>query len=126
MACWKRGISSGLMEGMSRFLDSGLFTINPYSYITTAIMAFRSFTGKGRKARSGRSYGGRSYLSGLPVAHPLYLFDLYISRQFDLLFDLALYARYQQEPETFRRQYDEFLSSTGVADAKTLAARFGM
>ncbi len=44
---------------------------------------------------------------------------------FGLLFGLGLYAKYQQEPEAFRADYDNFLSSTGMADAVTLGARFG-
>ena len=43
---------------------------------------------------------------------------------FGLLFGLGLYARYQREPGAFREQYDRFLSSTGLADARTLARRF--
>ncbi|HEV2662903.1 MAG TPA: M3 family metallopeptidase [Ktedonobacteraceae bacterium] len=43
---------------------------------------------------------------------------------FGQLFGLGLYARYQQNPETFKRGYDALLSSTGMADAATLAARF--
>jgi pepF/M3 family oligoendopeptidase len=45
---------------------------------------------------------------------------------FGLLFGLGLYARYQQDPDGFRGQYDDLLSSTGLADAATLAARFGI
>jgi pepF/M3 family oligoendopeptidase len=43
---------------------------------------------------------------------------------FGLLFGLGLYTRYQQDPEAFRKGYDDLLSSTGLADAATLAARF--
>jgi pepF/M3 family oligoendopeptidase len=45
---------------------------------------------------------------------------------FGLLFGLGLYARYQANPDAFKGSYDELLSSTGLADAKTLAARFGI
>ncbi len=45
---------------------------------------------------------------------------------FGLLFGLGLYARYQQDPEAFKQGYDDLLSSTGMADAATLAARFGI
>ena len=45
---------------------------------------------------------------------------------FGLLFGLGLYARYQQEPEEFKSGYDEVLSSTGMADAASLANRFGI
>jgi pepF/M3 family oligoendopeptidase len=45
---------------------------------------------------------------------------------FGLLFGLGLYTRYQQDPESFKRGYDELLSSTGLADAATLAARFNI
>lgn len=43
---------------------------------------------------------------------------------FGLLFGLGLYTRYQQDPEAFRKGYDDLLSSTGMADAATLAAHF--
>jgi pepF/M3 family oligoendopeptidase len=45
---------------------------------------------------------------------------------FGLLFGLGLYARYEQDPEVFRQGYDDLLSSTGLADAATLASRFGI
>ncbi|HET9109856.1 MAG TPA: M3 family oligoendopeptidase [Ktedonobacterales bacterium] len=45
---------------------------------------------------------------------------------FGLLFGLGLYARYQQDPDGFRERYDDLLASTGLADAATLAARFGI
>jgi oligoendopeptidase F len=45
---------------------------------------------------------------------------------FGLLFGLGLYAYYQQAPETFREQYDEFLTSTGLANARQLGERFGV
>jgi oligoendopeptidase F len=45
---------------------------------------------------------------------------------FGLLFGLGLYARYQQEPDTFKTGYDDLLSSTGMHDAATLAQRFGI
>jgi oligoendopeptidase F len=45
---------------------------------------------------------------------------------FGQLFGLGLYARYQQDPEMFKHGYDDLLSSTGMADAATLAARFGI
>ncbi|HLK57805.1 MAG TPA: hypothetical protein VKU00_14660 [Chthonomonadaceae bacterium] len=37
-----------------------------------------------------------------------------------------LYARYRKQPDTFRADYDDFLSSIGRADARTLAACSGM
>ena len=45
---------------------------------------------------------------------------------FGLLFGLGLYARYQADPDGFKESYDALLSSTGLADAATLAARFGI
>ncbi|MHA0033610.1 M3 family oligoendopeptidase [Deinococcus sp. PESE-13] len=50
---------------------------------------------------------------------------------FGLLFGLGLYAQYEQaraegNAADFQRRYDELLSSTGLADARTLAARFGI
>jgi oligoendopeptidase F len=45
---------------------------------------------------------------------------------FGLLFGLGLYARYERDPDEFRTGYDDLLSSTGLADAATLASRFGI
>jgi oligoendopeptidase F len=45
---------------------------------------------------------------------------------FGLLFGLGLYARYREDPELFKANYDDLLSSTGMADAATLAARFAI
>ena len=45
---------------------------------------------------------------------------------FGLLFGLGLYARYQAEPSGFHDRYDDLLASTGMADAATLANRFGI
>jgi oligoendopeptidase F len=45
---------------------------------------------------------------------------------FGMLFGLGLYARYQADPEAFKQSYDDLLSSTGLADAATLAERFGI
>ncbi len=45
---------------------------------------------------------------------------------FGLLFGVGLYARYQQDPDTFRANYDDLLSATGLDDVATLAARFGI
>ena len=44
---------------------------------------------------------------------------------FGLLFGIGLYARYVDDPEGFRSSYDDLLSTVGMADAATLAARFG-
>lgn len=44
---------------------------------------------------------------------------------FGLLFGLGLYAMYQKDPDSFRAGYDDLLSSTAIADAATLAQRFG-
>ena len=45
---------------------------------------------------------------------------------FGLLFGVGLYARYQQDRDGFRERYDDLLASTGMGDAATLAARFGI
>ena len=45
---------------------------------------------------------------------------------FGLLFGLGLYARYEEDADEFRAGYDELLSFTGMADAATLASRFGI
>jgi pepF/M3 family oligoendopeptidase len=62
---------------------------------------------KGHYYSTGRSYYNYPYMFGL-------------------LFGLGLYARYQQDPETFKQGYDNLLSSMGLADAATLAAQFGI
>jgi pepF/M3 family oligoendopeptidase len=61
---------------------------------------------------------GHYYSTGLPFYNYPYMFGL--------LFGLGLYAQYQRDPETFKRGYDELLSSTGMADAAELAQRFGI
>jgi pepF/M3 family oligoendopeptidase len=45
---------------------------------------------------------------------------------FGLLFGLGLFAQYEQDAGEFRAGYDDLLSSTGLFDAATLAARFGI
>jgi oligoendopeptidase F len=45
---------------------------------------------------------------------------------FGQLFGIGLFARYKADPDAFRAGYDDLLSSTGMADAATLAARFGI
>lgn len=45
---------------------------------------------------------------------------------FGLLFGLGLYACYEKDPDGFRTAYDDLLSSTGMDDAATLAAKFGI
>jgi oligoendopeptidase F len=45
---------------------------------------------------------------------------------FGLLFGIGLYAQFEANPDGFRGRYDELLSNTGMADAKTLASRFGI
>jgi oligoendopeptidase F len=45
---------------------------------------------------------------------------------FGLLFGLGLYAVYDKEPLGFEARYDDLLSSTGLADAATLAQGFGI
>ncbi len=61
---------------------------------------------------------GHYYSAGGPFYNFPYLFGL--------LFGLGLSARSQQDPVGFRAGYDELLSATGLADAATLAARFGI
>ncbi len=45
---------------------------------------------------------------------------------FGLLFGLGLYAVHKRDPEAFKANYDDLLSSTGLDDAATLARRFGI
>jgi oligoendopeptidase F len=45
---------------------------------------------------------------------------------FGLLFGIGLYACYIDDPERFRSGYDDLLSTVGMADAVTLASRFGI
>lgn len=56
------------------------------------------------------------------VGHAFYNFPY----MFGLLFGLGLYARYLENEEEFKAGYDELLSLTGMADAATLAGRFGI
>ena len=45
---------------------------------------------------------------------------------FGLLFGIGLFARYQEGPDSFRDNYDDLLSSTGLGSAAELAGRFGI
>jgi len=45
---------------------------------------------------------------------------------FGLLFGLGLYARYLEDADTFRQEYDDFPSCTGLADSITLGKQFGV
>ncbi len=45
---------------------------------------------------------------------------------FGLLFGIGLYAEFTADPGRFRSGYDDLLASTGMDDAATLAARFGI
>jgi oligoendopeptidase F len=45
---------------------------------------------------------------------------------FGLLFGLGLYARYLDDPQRFKVDYDDLLSSTGLGAAAELAGRFGI
>jgi len=45
---------------------------------------------------------------------------------FGMLFSFGLYRQFQLNPDEFRRKYDDLLGSTGIADAATLAAGFGI
>jgi pepF/M3 family oligoendopeptidase len=56
---------------------------------------------------------------------PRYAFYNY-PYMFGLLFGLGLYARYTEDPDGFKANYDKLLASTGSADAAALAAEFGI
>ena len=45
---------------------------------------------------------------------------------FGYLFGLGIYATYKAEPQDFQAKYNDLLSSTGMADARTLGKRFGI
>ena len=62
------------------------------------------------------------------AAKPHYYGSLFYNYpyMFGLLFSLGLYARYQTDPEAFVSGYDGLLAATGLDDAATLAARFGI
>jgi oligoendopeptidase F len=45
---------------------------------------------------------------------------------FGMLFGLGLYAQFEKDPDAFRANYDDLLSSTGMADGAELAGRFGI
>ncbi len=56
-------------------------------------------------------YGGRSFYN--------------FPYMYGMLFGLGLYSRYLEDAEKFKISYDDLLSSTGMADAASLADRFG-
>jgi pepF/M3 family oligoendopeptidase len=45
---------------------------------------------------------------------------------YGLLFGIGLYAEFERDPDRFRAGYDDLLSATGLGDATSLAARFGI
>ena len=45
---------------------------------------------------------------------------------YGLLFGLGLFAKYQADPENFRRSYDDVLSRAGMDNAEQLGAAFGL
>ncbi|WP_354697926.1 hypothetical protein DSM112329_03584 [Paraconexibacter sp. AEG42_29] len=45
---------------------------------------------------------------------------------FGLLFGIGLHAQYVRDPEGFRGGYEDLLAATGLADAASLAGRFGI
>jgi oligoendopeptidase F len=61
---------------------------------------------------------GHYYIAGLDFYNFPYTFGY--------LFGLGLYAEYKRQPEGFHKRYDTLLSSTGMADASTLAKDFGI
>lgn len=61
---------------------------------------------------------GHYYIAGLDFYNFPYTFGY--------LFGLGLYADYKRQPEGFHERYDKLLSSTGMADARTLAKDFGI
>jgi oligoendopeptidase F len=69
-----------------------------------------------------------TYADGLDerALHPYKISFYNYPYMFGLLFGLGLYARYKEDGERFKTSYDELLSSTGLADAATLAAQFGI
>jgi oligoendopeptidase F len=61
---------------------------------------------------------GHYYIAGLDFYNFPYTFGY--------LFGLGLYAQYKRQPRGFHERYDKLLSSTGMADASTLAKDFGI
>jgi oligoendopeptidase F len=76
-----------------------------------------------------------TYGDGLVTFHPLmwaakphyYGSSFYnYPYMFGLLFGKSLYSLYLKDPDSFKRDYDDLLASTGLADAATLGERFGL
>ncbi len=61
---------------------------------------------------------GHYYIAGLDFYNFPYTFGY--------LFGLGLYAEYNRQPNGFHERYNKLLSSTGMADASTLAKEFGI
>ena len=64
------------------------------------------------------AHKGHYYIAGMDFYNYPYTFGY--------LFALGLYAEYQRQPVGFHQRYDRLLSSSGLADAKTLASDFGI
>ena len=59
-----------------------------------------------------------NYMEGRPFYSYPYMFGL--------LFSLGLFARYEEDPDSFRPAFDDFLASSADGDVASLAERFGV
>lgn len=121
-----QGCCQTVVDITSRFL----FEKGVYEQRAARELSAREFCGLMESAQR------ETYGDGLSTYHPYmwavkphyYAWRPYYNYpyMFGLLFSLGLYAVYESSPAGFHERYDELLSSTGMADAATLAARFGI
>ncbi len=111
----------------SRFLfEASVFEARANSTISTAGLC--DLMAEAQEATYGSGLAADQRHPWMWAAKPHYYGSLFYNwpYAFGFLFGLGLYARYTEDPDRFRTGYDDLLSSTGLAQADALAARFGI
>ncbi len=122
-----QGSAQVIVDIHSRFLfEASVFDAREAS--TISIDGFCELMAAAQEATYGDGLDPNARHHWMWAAKPHYYGSLFYNwpYAFGMLFGLGLYARYTDEPDRFRIGYDDLLSSTGLADATALAARFGI
>ncbi len=120
-----QGSTQVIVDIHSRYLfESSVFAARADS--TISIDGFCELMAEAQEATYGAGLDPERRHPWMWAAKPHYYGSLFYNwpYAFGLLFGLGLYARYVADPERFRTSYDDLLSSTGLADATALGARF--
>ena len=122
-----RGATALVIDIYSRFLfEQGVFEKRLERELS--IDEFKQLMLKAQDQTYGNALGKRHELMWAHKGH-YYIagMDFYnYPYTFGYLFALGLYAEYQRQPLGFHQRYEGLLSSSGLADAKTLASDFGI